>query len=83
MTGGLFCTLEAVSRPLGTLRPEGGQPVAVLVQVHQGEGRANPFMVLLQTSISHLHESEDPLQDAKRMLHSGSDSRLTSVLFPL
>jgi hypothetical protein len=38
--GGLFDLWRPILRPPETLRPLRGQPVAVLVQVHQGEGRA-------------------------------------------
>src|SRR5208283_3056161 len=72
-------SLEAVFRPPETLRPLRGQPVAVLVQVHQREGRAQPLVVFPDTAIAHLGKSEDSFEDAERMLDSGSDSGLGGV----
>jgi hypothetical protein len=74
--------LQAVFRPAETLRPLGGQPVAVLVEIHQREGRAQPLMVLTYAPVAHLGKSEDALQDAERMLHFGPNSRLSRVLAP-
>src|ERR1039458_6407559 len=68
-----FWSLEAVFRPPETLRPLRGQPVAVLVQVHQREGRAQPLVILLQAAIAHLGKSEDALQNPERMLQLGPD----------
>src|ERR1017187_2606665 len=77
-----FWSLEAVFRPPQTLCPLRGQPVAVLVQVHQREGRAQPLVVFPYASVAHLGKSEDALQNAKRMFHSGSNSSLGGVLAP-
>src|ERR1039458_397945 len=71
-----FWSLEAVFRPPETLRPLRGQPVAVLVQVHQCEGRAQPLVVFPDAPITNLGKSEDALEDAKRMFHSGPYSGL-------
>src|SRR5208283_6034622 len=73
-------SLEAVFRPPETLRPLRGQPVAVLVQVHQREGRAQPLVVFPDAAIAHLGKSEDALEDAERMLHLRSNSGLGRVL---
>jgi hypothetical protein len=62
--------------------PVGGQPVAVLVEIHQREGRAQPLMVLTYAPVAHLGKSEDALQNAERMLHFGSNSRLSRVCAP-
>ena len=73
-------SLEAIFRPLETLRPLRGQPVAVLVQVHRREGRAQPLMVFPDASVAHLGKSKDTFQDAERMLYLGSNSGLGGVL---
>ena len=57
-----------------------GQPVAVLVQVHQGEGRAQPLVIFPDATVAHLGKSEDSLQDAKRMLDFGSHAGFGCVL---
>src|ERR1035437_4911132 len=72
--------LQAVFRPPETLRPLRGQPVAVLVQVQQREGRAQPLVVLMQTPVAHLCKSEVTLQNTKWMLHLGPDSGLGRIL---
>src|SRR6266851_9003474 len=78
---GLFARpLEAVFRPPETLRPLRGQPVAVLIQIHQREGRTQPLMVLLQAPIAYLDKSKDALQNAERMLYLGPDSGLGLIL---
>ncbi len=69
-------------RPAETLRPLGGQPVAVLVEIHQRKARAQPLMVLTYAPVVHLGKSEDALQNAERMLHFGSNSRLSRVFAP-
>jgi hypothetical protein len=74
--------VEAVFQPPQTLRPERGQPFAVLVQVHQREARAEMIVVLLQAAETHFYESEDALQDAERVLHLGSHSGRSRVLAP-
>ena len=65
------CCLSVWS--LETLRPLRGQPVAVLVQIHQREGRTDPLVVFPDAPIAHLYESEDTLENAERMLHFGSN----------
>ena len=44
---GLFLSLEAAFRPPGTLRPQRGQPLAVLVEVNQRKGSQQPLVILL------------------------------------
>jgi len=44
----LFDLCEAIFQPPETLRPLRGQPVAVLVQVHQRESRAQPLEFLVE-----------------------------------
>jgi hypothetical protein len=39
-----------------------GQPVAVLLQVHKREGRAQPLMILSDDPIARLDKSEDTLK---------------------
>ena len=56
------------------------QPVAVLVQVHQREGRAQPLAVLADAPVAQLGKSEDAHEDAEWMLDLGSDSGLGGVL---
>lgn len=80
VAAGLFRLCEAVFRPQETLRPLWGQPVAVLVQIYQREGRAQPLMILPDATVTNLGESEDTLEDAERMLHLGSDAGLGRVL---
>jgi hypothetical protein len=65
ISGGRFPASE-------TLRPLRGQPVAVLVQVDQREGRAQPLVIFPDATVTNLGKSEDTLQDAKRMLDFGS-----------
>ena len=74
-----FEVLEAVFLPPETLRPERGQPVAVLLQVHQGEAGAQPVMVLGQAAVSHPVEAELPLQHAKDMFYFGPYFRLSCL----
>jgi hypothetical protein len=66
-------------RPAETLRLLGGQPVAVLVEIHQRKARAQPLMVLTYAPVAHPGKSEDALQNAERMLHLGSNSQLSRV----
>src|SRR6201993_5164257 len=63
-----------------TLRPLHCQPSAVQVEVHQRKAGAQTMMVLLNPSVSHLLETEDALQNPKRMFHLGSHSGLHPVL---
>src|ERR1035437_1349247 len=62
--------------------PLRSQPVAVLVQVHQREGRAKPLVVLPQAPVAHLCKSGVTLQDAERMLHLGPNSGLGRIPAP-
>src|SRR5450432_770081 len=71
---------EAVFLPLETLRPLRDQPVAVLVQIHQREGSAQPLVIFPDATVTNLGKSEDTLQDAKRMLDFGSHAGLGGVL---
>ena len=68
---------EADCRPPDTLRREHRQAFAVQIEIHQGEVRAQPVMVLGDASVPHLVEAEDTLQDAERMLDLGPYTRLT------
>jgi hypothetical protein len=63
-------------RPRDTLRPEHCHPFAVQIEIHQGEVRAQPMMVLGDASIPHLVEAVDLLQDAERMLDLGPYAQL-------
>jgi len=72
----LFSLCGAAFGPQETLRPLRGQPVAVLVQVHQREGRAQPLVVFPDTAVAHFGKSENSFEDAKRML----DLALTRAL---
>src|SRR6266446_9574587 len=65
-----------------TLRPGHRQPFAVQIQVHQREAGAQSMMVLLNPSVSHLLETEDALQNPKRMFHLRSHSGLYPVPGP-
>ena len=77
----LICAVvEAVFLPSGALRRGSCQALAVKVEVDEGEVRAQPMMVFGDSSIPHLVEAEDPLQDAERMLDFGPYTRLTAVL---
>src|ERR1035437_395317 len=79
-----FASPEAVSWSPETLRPQRGQlrnqPFAMLVKIDQSEGRQMPVVILHDAAIAHLGITEDTLQDAKRPLHLGSNSRLSPVL---
>src|ERR1017187_8662697 len=70
----------AVFRPPAALRPQHGQSFAVHVEVHQGEDRAHPVMVLRDPSVSGLVESEDAFQYPENMFYFRSYSRLSRVL---
>src|ERR1700741_4136598 len=63
-----------------TLRPRHCQPFAVKVQVHQRKAGAQPMMVLLNPSVSHLLETEEALQNPERMFYLRSHSGLPPVL---
>ena len=80
----LVWLLEAVYRPQEALRPQRGQPVALQVQAHQREGCAEPLMVLPDAPVAHLGESENLLEDAKRMFDFGSHAGLgmTAIINP-
>src|ERR1035441_6968872 len=70
----------AVFGPPDALRPQHSKCCAVHVEVHQGEDRAQPVMVLRDPSVSLLVESEDAFQDPENMFCFGSYSRLSRVL---
>ena len=78
----VLLSLDAVFRHPETLRPQRGQPLAVLVEIHQCEAGAQPVVILPDAPVSHLVEAEDALQYPERMLHFGSDSRLGRVFAP-
>ena len=67
----------------GDTTPDGDQPLAVLIEIDQSEGRQQPFVVLLQAAVANLGVVEDALQDAEWPLHLRSNSRLSPVLSPL
>ena len=52
----------------------------MLVEIDQSEGRQMPVMIFHDAAIAHLGITEDTLQDTKRPLHLGSNSRLSPVL---
>jgi hypothetical protein len=78
-----FCAGERIQRSPDALRPQKGQPFAMLVEIHQGKSSAQAVKILLQAAEADLHESEHSLQDAERMFHSGSHSGLGTVLSAL
>src|ERR1035437_5270262 len=78
--GGDFSGRVAVFQPLDTLRPQHGQASAVHVEVHQGEVRAQPIMVLRDAPVSRLVEAEDALEDAEHVFYFRSYFRLSRVL---
>src|SRR5258708_4889920 len=80
VAAGLFDLGRRVFRPPETLRPLWGQPVAVLVQIHQREGCAYPLVVFPDAPIAHLGKSEDALEDAEWMLDFGSHASFDCVL---
>src|SRR5258708_6688003 len=50
------------------------------IEIDQGEGRAEPVMVLRDATIAHPVEAEDALQDAEHMFYFRSYFRLGCVL---
>ncbi len=56
------------------------QPVAVLVQVRQREGRAQPLVIFPDGAIAHLCKSEDTFENAERPLRLRSHVGLGGVL---
>jgi hypothetical protein len=75
-----FSGIPLFTRLSETLRPRHCQPIAVQIQVHQREAGAQPLMVLLNPSVSHLLETEDALQNPEGMFHLRSHSGLYPVL---
>ncbi len=75
-------SLGAVFLPPETLRPERGQPLAVLAEMDQGEAGAQPVVILFEPPVSHLVEAEDPPQYPERRFPFRSDSRLGCILAP-
>jgi hypothetical protein len=61
-------------RPPQTLRPEQGQSFAMQVEVDQGEADAQPVIVLVDSPISDLVETEDVLQYSEGMFYFGPDA---------
>ena len=82
LSGLVLLSRRAIFRSPETLRPQGGQPFAVQVEVHQGEGRQQPFVILLQPPVSHLGKSEHALQDTEGPFHLGAHFGLGPVLAP-
>ena len=75
--------------PAGTLRPQRGQPkvdlgksLAVLVEVGQRKGRAQPLVILFQSAITHLRKSKHALKDAGRPRGGGVCCCTRTVLRP-
>jgi len=56
------------------------QPLAVLVEIDEGEGCKMPVVILHDAAIAHLGITEHALQNAEWPLHLGSHPRLGSVL---
>ena len=79
-SGADFGGRAAVFQPPDTLRPQHGQAFAVQVEVHQGEVRAQPVMVLRDPPVSRFVESEDAFQDPENMFYFRSYPRLSRVL---
>ena len=73
VVGGYFVRLEACFPPPGAVLPEHGQPFAVEIEVHQGEVRAQPVVVLGDAPVAHLVEAEDALQDTEDVFYFRSD----------
>ena len=69
-----------IFRAPGALRRKPGQPLAEQINVAQRKANAQPGMVLRDASVAHPVESEDALQDAKRVFYLGSHPRLGPVL---
>lgn len=74
------CASEGHFRSPNTLRPQKGQPLAVLVEIHQCEGRQQPLMVVLDAAIAHLGVLEDPLENAEGPLHLGAHAGVVAIL---
>ena len=73
-------SLGAVFRLPETLRPLRGQPLAVLIEVHQREAGTQSSVILFESAVSHLIEAKYALQYSEGMLHFCSDSGLGRVL---
>ena len=71
---------KAVFRPPKTLRPEWNEPFAVLVEVDQGEGGQQPFVILLQAPGRpegfHLQPPTDPYVNLS--IHTARRSRASA-----
>lgn len=66
------CVFGSHFRLPDTLRPDRGQPLAVLVEIDQRKGGQQPFVIFLDASIAYLRVVEYALQDSERPLHSGA-----------
>ncbi len=73
LIGSDFVRRACLLRSPDTLRTKRGQPLAVHEKVHQCECSTQVIVVLLQATEAYTHESEDALQNAKRMFHLGSN----------
>ena len=63
------CCLKGQRAFSGVALRETDQAFAVEVEVDEGEVRAQPVVVLGDTSIAHLVETEDSLEDAEDMFY--------------
>ena len=52
-------SLESVFRLPETLRPLRGQPLAVLIEIHQREAGTQASVILFESAVSHLIEAKD------------------------
>lgn len=84
---GVVLSAEDLARPpAGRLCPlrgqplvDPGQPLAVLINVDRRKGRAEPLVILLQATITHLNKAEDALEHPEGPLHLGAHFRLCPV----
>ncbi len=67
--GALELSLSLLSRPVDAVLPEDCQPLAVQVEVDEGEVGVQPMMVLGDASVAYLVEAEDSLQDTEDVLY--------------
>src|SRR6266478_1618267 len=74
------CRNPLFTRISETLRPRHSQPLVVQIQIHQCKAGAQPMMVLFNSSVSHLFEAKDALQNPERVFYLRSDSGLHPVL---
>ena len=78
-----FRVLEGIFLRPDAVLPEHCQTFTVQVEIDQREVGAQAMMVFGDTTIPHLIEAEDALQNAKRVFDLGPDTRLTPILLLL